>query len=115
MITAGRLNKRVAFQRLSSTPDSFGQPVNTYSTYYTAFAEIDALRSQMLYDPSQFVAQSTYKVVIRYPWGINISPNDHIVWEGMTFNIQSIVNTGMRNIELQILAYVLDENDGTET
>jgi SPP1 family predicted phage head-tail adaptor len=110
MIT-GKLRKRVQFQSLSTTPDAYGQPQNTWTTFYTCFAEIDVLRSQMLYDPSQFVAQSTYRIVIRYPWAVTIAPNQRVVWENTAFNIQAVVNPEMRNRELQILAYVLDEQD----
>jgi head-tail adaptor len=63
----------------------------------------------MLYQTAEFISQSTYRIVIRYPWGQTIAPNDRIVWESMTFTIDAVINPEMRNRELQILGHVVDE------
>lgn len=39
-VAAGRLNKRITFQRKSSTTDDWGQPLQTWTDYATVWANI---------------------------------------------------------------------------
>lgn len=42
-VAAGKLNKRVALQRKVTTQDSFGQPVETWTTLATVWAHIKTI------------------------------------------------------------------------
>jgi SPP1 family predicted phage head-tail adaptor len=120
MIT-GKLRKRLQFQSLSTTPDASGQPQNTWTTYYTCWGSVDYHKGQLFYDIAEFVGQSFYTIKIRFPWGITISPNDRVVWtqtggasssgSPVVFSVQAIINPEMRNRELTVLAYVINEAD----
>lgn len=108
-LQSGNLRHRIQLQRKSTAQDSFGQPVESWTTYLTCWASVDVLHSAMLYQTAQFVAQSTYRIEIRYPHGTTIQPQDRIVCGADTYTIQAVTNPEQRNISLVLLCYVLNE------
>jgi SPP1 family predicted phage head-tail adaptor len=108
-LQSGNLRHRIQLQRKSTAQDSFGQPVEQWNTYLSCWASIDVLRSAMLYQTAQFIAQSTYRIEIRYPHGFSVQPQDRIVCGNDVYTIETVTNPEQRNISLILLAYIVSE------
>jgi SPP1 family predicted phage head-tail adaptor len=108
-VQSGKMRNRVQFQRRSTTRDAANQPIDTWTTYYTAWASIEVLRSQMNYQTADFISESTYKMELRYPGAaMQVGPADRAVC-GDTYVIDAVVNTERRNRKLEILCHILNE------
>lgn len=105
---SGTLRKRLSFQSKSTTKNSVGESTG-WAEYYKCFGSVGALKGQLYYNTGAFIAQSTYSIATRYTKSVTISVADHIVCDGVTFEIQAILDKDMRHRELQILAYVINE------
>jgi SPP1 family predicted phage head-tail adaptor len=113
-IQAGQLRHRVQFQQAAATPDAFGQPSTAWSTYYTCWADIEILSSQMLNETAEFVSKATYVVCIRWAGAaVQISAADRIVAlaDGTVYVIDTVTDIERRRRKLQILCHVLNEAD----
>lgn len=105
---AGKLNKRLSFQSKSASTNSFGESAG-WSEYYKCWGSVTALRGQLAYQPGEFISKSIYSISIRDAPSVTISVADHIVCDGVTFEIQAILDKEMRHRELQLLCYVVNE------
>lgn len=104
----GALRHRITFQQKSAVVNSVGEATG-WTNYYTCWASIDVLKSQMYYQTAEFIAQSTYEIVIRYSSSVVIDPSLRIVNGNDTYQIQTVTNTQQRNRELKILAVLINE------
>lgn len=107
-MNTGKLRKRLSFQSKGTAKNTMGEQT-VWTEYYAAWGSIDVMKGQLMFSTAEFVSQSTYSIGIRYPKGVNIAVSDHIVCEGRTFEIQAILNKEMRNRELQVLAYLVND------
>lgn len=116
-MAASRLNRRIAIQQQSSAQDGFGQPVQTWNTVYSCWANIDVQHSQLMYETAEFVGKNTLRSTIRYTSSIVFNRGDRIqyVEEGTsnthTYQIQSILNAEQRNIWITFLAYEINPQE----
>lgn len=94
----GKLNKRIELQRITETADSYGEPVQTWTTYATRWANVSPLKAQEMLVSSQNKATTTHIVTIRYLDGITIE--DRIKLGSRYLNIDSIVNQDERGEQL---------------
>jgi SPP1 family predicted phage head-tail adaptor len=110
----GKLNKRVQIQTQTTSQDAFGQPQQTWTTVYTAWAAIDIQASQLLYATAEFVAKVTHRITLRWTSSVVIAANQRIVYTEPTtgvvhtYEIQALLNTRQANRELIAMAYELD-------
>jgi SPP1 family predicted phage head-tail adaptor len=102
---AGKMNKRLQFQTLGGTPNAGGEFTN-WVTYATLWGSITDMTGQLLYNTGVFDSKSVYNIVIRYNPAVTISSSDQIVCQGVTFQIEAILNTGFNNRELTIICWV---------
>lgn len=96
----GTLRQRVTLQQLpaAETFDSFGQPVQTYQTVGTYWAEVRPLAGQEAYVARQVKAEATHAVTLRYLGSsLTINPTDRLICKGRTFGIVEIRNVEERN------------------
>lgn len=112
-IRAGEYRHRVSFQSCSTTPDSFGQQTQTWTTYATARAKIAEFNAKMIYQTDDFVSESTYKMELRYLGaGVTISALDRAVDEdGVIYVIDAPLDSERRHRKLVVLCHVIDEAD----
>ena len=61
-MVSGKLNRRIAIQTQSTSPDAFGQPVQVWTTAYQAWASIDIQSSQLIYSTAEFMAKTTHRI-----------------------------------------------------
>jgi SPP1 family predicted phage head-tail adaptor len=108
--TIGSLRKRLSFQHNAGTTNSMGEKVPNWTEYYSCYGSVEPMKGQLAYNTAGFISQSTFSIALRYPGkDIQIDVADHIVVDGRTFEIQAVLNKEMRNRELQILAYVVND------
>jgi SPP1 family predicted phage head-tail adaptor len=98
---AGTLRRQITIQSRSSTPDTFGQSVRTWSNLVTTWADIEPLSGRELEVARAVQPEVTHQVTIRYRTGL--TDVMRIVYQGRYFNINSILDVGMRHEILQML------------
>jgi SPP1 family predicted phage head-tail adaptor len=111
MIAAGNLNRRISLQCQSIAQDDFGQPLTTWTTYLTTWANMDIQNSQLKFATAEFVSKVTYRITIRYPY-VPVAAKYRIVYcDTMgehVYEINAVLNTKQANKELVLLAYELE-------
>lgn len=104
------MRHRVQFQSCSTTRDPLGGQSQTWTTYYTCWAEIDAHNGQMLYQTDEFISQSTYVIGIRYPQGVSISAQDRCLGpDGEIYVVDAPIDIERRHRKLQVFCHILNE------
>ena len=110
---AGKLNRRITIQQQSTTQDSYGGQVQSWSDFYACWAAIDIQQSQLIYATAEFISKVTYRISIRYTSSVVFAPNMRIIYTepttGVThtYNIEAILNPTQGNVSLTFLCYEL--------
>ena len=101
----GSLRHRVTFQRATVTDSDTGAPVQSWAGLDTVWARVDATAGKERFAAMQVQADVDYRILCRYNSTLSsLAPNDRATWNGITFDIKSVINTEGRNIELQVFA-----------
>ena len=100
--SASELNERIAIERIARTPDGQGGYVQTWSAIATVWAMVRARSGTERSKSEQLEAPITYLVVIRYPDGFTVTPDDRITWRSRVFNIRFLSDQGPRSPWLAI-------------
>jgi len=98
---AGRLRHRVTLQKLSLYQDTTGAKINRYTNVITVWAEINPFKGKEFFDSHKEIGEITHKIIIRYYEGIN--RDWRIKFGNRTFNVLSVINTGERNLYIEII------------
>lgn len=112
-LAAGALNRRIQIQQQATAQDSFGQPQQTWTTIYTAWAEISVQNSQLIYATAEFVSKATHRITLRWTSSLVVQPNMRVIYTEATtgvthtYNVEALLNTEQRDRRLVILAYEL--------
>jgi SPP1 family predicted phage head-tail adaptor len=90
---AGRMRERVAIQTNTPSQDAYGQPVESWATSATVWAEIVATANgteRAEAGGQQVIAESLYRITIR--WRDDVSVKQRVVWtvRSRTFEIENI-------------------------
>jgi SPP1 family predicted phage head-tail adaptor len=97
---AGKLRQRVQLEQLqpSESFDTFGQPIPTWTTVGTYWAEVVPLVGNEAYIARQVKAEATHKLTVRYLGAnVTLNPTDHWILDGRTFGIVEVRNIEERN------------------
>jgi len=98
----GKLRHRVTIQKVTVTQDAdTGEVSETWSTLGQVWAEVAPLSGRELFAAQQVEAQVSHQVTTRYRG--DVTPNMRISHNSRTLNIESVINPGERNRELQLL------------
>jgi len=98
LIDAGSLNRRVQIQSQISGQASDGSILQTWTTVYTGWANVDVQRSQLINATAEFVSKATHRTS-----SIVIQPNMRAVYTEATtgvvhtYNVEAILNPEQRN------------------
>jgi SPP1 family predicted phage head-tail adaptor len=87
---AGNLKHRIIIQQRTNTQDASGQPLETWSTFATVWANITPLIGRDYLAARQLVDEVDHDVTIRYRSGV--LPKMRISYDGRTFEIISVIN-----------------------
>jgi len=111
---SGKLNRRIQIQSQTTTQDSFGQELQTWTTVYTTWASIDIQASQLLYSTAEFMSKVTHRITCRWTSSVVINSSMRIVYVEATtgivhtYEIIAPLNTKQANRELILMCYELE-------
>ena len=91
---SGRLDRRLTLQRRTLTENDYGEPVETWTTLATVWAEKIPVRGSERYVAMQTVAEVDTRFKIRYR--TDVSPLDRVVCAGITYDVQGVIEIGRR-------------------
>ena len=98
---AGTLRHKVAIEQRSVTTDTYGGEVVTWLPFTTAWADIQPLSGREMIAAQAVQSEITSKVIMRYIPGV--LPSMRVVFEGRYYDIQSVIDWGMRHQELNLM------------
>lgn len=98
---AGKLRHRVTIQRMTETQNDYGETTQTWSDFAVSDASISPLSGREAFQAMQMQADVTHKVVTRYVAGV--TPRMRLTFGERLFNIESVINSEERNIQLELL------------
>jgi head-tail adaptor len=106
-INIGDLRHVITINQQSSTQDSVGQPVLTWSAVRTCYAGFNLISMMEAFGNNQLTSESSDVWTMRWT-GTEIKPRMQIVFGSSTYRVQAINNPGKRNILLHVLCLDLN-------
>ena len=98
----GRLNMRVSIERNAQYQDPvYGSLIDVWIPTYSVWAAIEPLQGREYIAAMMVRAERTVRITMRYLPGIDSTMR--VVYLGRVFAIQSIINPGEANRELQLM------------
>lgn len=105
----GRLRQRVILQEQTSTKDTMGARLNTWTNIATRPAKIEPLNGKEYFQNSGEHSEVSTRIRLRYDKRLSTLRTDNRVLHGaVIYNIKSIINPNERNRELILMC----ERDG---
>jgi SPP1 family predicted phage head-tail adaptor len=112
-IEPGALRHQINIQEQSTTQDSYGQPLITWTTIRTCYAGINLVSMKEVFSAGQLNAQSTDVWTMRWTPSPIVQPGMLIVFGASTYRVQVVSNPGKRRMYLHVLALELNATSGT--
>ena len=104
----GELNKRITFQRLTTTTNENGFEVEEWEDFKTVWAAVTNLHGREYFEAAAVQRENTVKFTIRYLKDIDTSMR--ILFQGKQYNITSIDNIKYKNVYMEIKALEVDKS-----
>jgi SPP1 family predicted phage head-tail adaptor len=106
-LNAGDLRYSIAIQSRSTTPDSFGQPVTTWTTIRNTRAAIERSSGNELAQSGDLASQQIY--TIKMYWNsIPVGPGMRVVSGADSYHVQGVENVQKRNRVLKLTCLEID-------
>jgi len=103
MIDPGQLRTPLTLQTLTTSKDSLGQPIETWSDITTVWAKVSPLNARETFWASQTQASTTHTIVCRYD--ARITTTCRFVMDGSrVLNVDGVKDEDSRRIQLTISA-----------
>ena len=99
---AGRLRHRITIQNPTKQRNQVGETVLAWKDLATVWAAVEPVSGKEFFAAKQVIAEVTHKIRTRYRPGI--SPQSRVLFNGRTFEVNSVINRDERNRELEIMA-----------
>lgn len=106
---AGTLSNLIQLQRKTSGKDSIGQPVETWSTYASVWADVRMLTGRETISSGTDVGTASASVRIRYR--SDVTNGDRLIAQGFIFNIGAPL-PGVAGLEYTDLPCTMGANVG---
>lgn len=100
MINSGELRNLITIEQLTVTKDAFGAPVETWTTFATVWAKIEALSGSELIAARQLYTSEIYTVQIRYLAGV--TQKHRINYQGQYWDIVQVNDFEFRHYALDM-------------
>lgn len=97
---AGKLRKRIDIQEVSTTRDTHGNQVESWSNVATVYAAVEPINGGEKSTQARVTADVTHKITIRFR---AVTPRSRVVYAGRTFDVNATLNESERNRELTLL------------
>ncbi len=98
---AGKLRHQITIERLTQGQDEYGAPSGSWEPVGTFAASIEPLTGREYL--AAFAIQSEVTTRLRLRFVPGILPSDRATYRGITYDVLSIINREMRNIELELM------------
>lgn len=98
---SGRLRHRVTIQHEATSMNGYGENAGTWSDVATVWAAVEPVSGKEAFSGGQNMATQAVRVVMRYRAGV--TPQMRLVNDGITYNIEAVVNRDERNRELELM------------
>lgn len=89
---AGKLDRRVQIKVKTSSRDSYGAEILTYSVLATVWAEIVPVSGREYFAAAQFIPEATLKIRMRYRE--DFDETSKIAYDGVDYDILYIAEIG---------------------
>lgn len=97
-IDAGELRHQIQIQQQSPSQSTTGAPASNWTTILQTMSKISTASSREVYQASQFTAQVSHVIKIRWPGaGVNIQGGQQVVFGSQVFKLQTVENVLQRN------------------
>lgn len=106
----GDLKRLITLQSPTSYTDELGQPVRSWATYGTAWAQIQPMAGNEALYGLQLKGIETHSVLVR--WVDGLLPSHRLLYDGRIFNIVSIRNLDENRQAMAIAAMEWLEGPG---
>lgn len=104
MVIARRLRRKITVQNVAESKDSYGQPIETWSTYAIRYADVLPSSGREYVTAQQRYAEEITLLRLRYDSTTkNISPKMRVKYGDRFLNIESALNDNDRNKSIQLL------------
>lgn len=101
---AGRFDGRVAILRATTAVNAFNEPVPTWSTLATVWADARPVSDGERWSAGQTLADQVIRFTVRWSTlSASITPKDRLLFQGRTYDIQGVKSVG-RNSMREITA-----------
>lgn len=97
----GKLRHRITFQERTTTQDSYGQPLLTWTDVATVWGAVEPLNGRELMAAEAVQSEITHQVVIRYRPGITAKMR--VLYGTRVFDIQNVLDENERHRMLTLL------------
>lgn len=98
---AGKLRRRVAVQRATRGVDATGAPTETWTTWYTTWADVKSEGQSLRLADRQLLAQGGWLITMRYRDGV--STLNRLVYDGRTLRISSVSDVDEMHREMRLV------------
>lgn len=98
---AGKLRQRVSLQSVAWNRNTYAEPVATWTTYATRWAEVLDLSGRELQQAQQVNAEVSVGVNIR--WMDGVEPSHRVIFGSRTLEIVSVRDPENLGVKLQLL------------
>lgn len=111
------LNRRISIQTQSAAQDSTGQPVQTWTTQYTCWANVSIQNSALIYSTAEFMSKVVHRITIRWTSSFVVQPNMRLTYQEATtgvlhvFNIEAVLNPEQGNVFVVLMCYELQAQE----
>jgi SPP1 family predicted phage head-tail adaptor len=92
----------VAVQRAVETQNEYGEASVSWNLVATVWAAVEPLRGREYLQADQVQAAVDTRIRMRYLDGV--VPKMRVVWDGHTYDIESVINPATRGRELELMA-----------
>ena len=97
-IDPGQLRHQISIQSPSTSQTSTGSPTTSWTTFHTCMAAINTVSSREVYQASQFTAQVSHAIKMRWPGpSVAIQGGQQVLFGSRVFKLQAVENVQERN------------------
>ena len=99
-VEAGALDQRITVQAALTTEDALGQPVKTWATYKTVWAQAYPIRGREYFEAGGNNAEANVR--FRLNWRSDITTEMRVLWRGVEHGIVDTIDVdgARRTLEL---------------
>lgn len=90
MSSPGKRRHRVQLQSRAAGVDAAGNPNGAWSTYASAWAQIEPISGKTAYVAQQLNSAATHVLTIGYRTDVTISPRHQVLWEGRALMVEAV-------------------------